>query len=137
MKRQYLIVQRFGRLTVLDDGIIKKGRRYYLCRCACDGKTLMVLGGSLACGETKSCGCLRIERLKGLTIHGAKSSNRTRKQKCIYTAWRNMHSRCFKPKGAHFKDYGGRGIQVYAQWCLDFRIFWRDMEATWFPGSLI
>src|SRR4030081_3666174 len=47
--------------------------------------------------------------------------------------------RCFNPKNANFKYYGGRAsgpIQGCAQWS-DFRLFWRDMEATWFPGASI
>ena len=61
------------------------------------------------------------------------------KQKCIYISWCCIKQRCFNPKNANFKYYGGRAsgpIQVCAQWS-DFRLFWRDMEATWFPGASI
>jgi hypothetical protein len=69
-------------------------------------------------------------------MHGATSCNRTLKQKAVYSSWENMHQRCFNPKGINFKDYGGRGIQVCAQWTF-FHLFWRDMEASWFPGASI
>ncbi len=34
-----------------------------------------------------------------------------------YTVWREMISRCTNPKNRQFKDYGGRGIRVAAEWC--------------------
>ena len=48
-----------------------------------------------------------------------------------------MRQRCFNPRGESFKDYGGRGIQVCAQWDTHFEIYHKDMETTWFPGASI
>jgi len=133
--------QTFGRLTVIDEGISRKDRVYYLCRCEC-GRTSRVSASALKGGRTKSCGCLRAyitaERIKQQnTTHGAKSSVRTNKQRCIYESWCSMKQRCFSPDATGFKHWGGRGIQISAQWSLDFKYFWRDMEATWFPGGTI
>ena len=55
--------QTFERLTVVkrveND---KDGNAQWLCKCCCDGKLLIVLGRSLRRGDTKSCGCLKIEK---------------------------------------------------------------------------
>jgi hypothetical protein len=51
--------QRFGRWTVLRP--VRRGRRTaWFCRCDC-GAELVVDGGSLASGASRSCGCLKRE----------------------------------------------------------------------------
>lgn len=55
---------RFGMLTVLER--VENGARRtlrYRCRCDC-GAEVVVFGCSLASGHTKSCGCLRRERMR-------------------------------------------------------------------------
>jgi len=55
--------KQFGRLKVIkrveND---KDGNTQWLCQCNCDGKEIIVLGSSLRKGNTKSCGCLKIEK---------------------------------------------------------------------------
>lgn len=58
------IGNRYGLLTVVDRGetyISPKGRRMarWLCKCDC-GKSIEVLGLALRRGDTKSCGCLKL-----------------------------------------------------------------------------
>lgn len=53
---------RFGRLVVLHLGKKTPKNTYWTCKCDC-GKTKDVWSASLRNGETKSCGCLRTERL--------------------------------------------------------------------------
>jgi len=57
--------QRFGKLTVLKrDYEHQKGRTaYWLCQCDC-GKQKVIDGANLRRGQTKSCGCINIERCK-------------------------------------------------------------------------
>jgi phosphotransferase system IIB component len=60
--------QKFDRLTVIkrgEDYITPSGKRNirWLCKCACDGKEVLVLGSSLKKGNTRSCGCLMIEKV--------------------------------------------------------------------------
>jgi len=51
--------QKFGRLTVLCDSGIRKGKRIIInCRCEC-GNFFQVRKGDLLSGKTGSCGCLR------------------------------------------------------------------------------
>ena len=57
--------QRFGRLIVLHRGEKVKHNETVKWYCKCDcGNCCWVDGPELRKGETKSCGCLRIERLK-------------------------------------------------------------------------
>ena len=83
--------KKFGRVTVLKlhGSIPRKGRgggeRTWLCRCEC-GNEFVVMGKSLRSGNTQSCGCLRLERLrdaimlpknqalKSLTVNAAKAN---------------------------------------------------------------
>lgn len=69
MKLKDLTGQRFGRLTVVErdgtyvspDGLTTTPK--WLCVCDC-GNTSTVIGRNLITGATRSCGCLRKERLK-------------------------------------------------------------------------
>jgi hypothetical protein len=50
--------QRYGRLTVIRED----GYPAYLCRCDC-GNLVRVVAHNLRGGNTKSCGCLKREKL--------------------------------------------------------------------------
>lgn len=59
-----MIGKRFGRLTVLSfagHNKYAKPQPVWLCRCDCGNETV-VSGNALRSGNTKSCGCLQIER---------------------------------------------------------------------------
>lgn len=61
VKSRALSGQRFGRWLVLNDYIkTKKGEIKWLCRCAC-GTERYVLERVLVRGDSRSCGCLRLE----------------------------------------------------------------------------
>lgn len=54
-----IIGQRFGKLIVVSyDSVIKGTGALWLCKCDCGGQ-VVVRGGSLKSGNTKSCGCYR------------------------------------------------------------------------------
>lgn len=60
--------QRFGRLVVVkraEDHVSISGKHYiqWLCKCDC-GNESIIIGDSLKCGSTKSCGCLLKEVAK-------------------------------------------------------------------------
>lgn len=44
-----------------------------------------------------------------------------------YYSWRSMKFRCYNNKYQGFKNYGGRGIEVCAEWLNSFENFYRDM----------
>lgn len=65
--RHHLVGQRFGRLEVLRFagskrvGKAKSARRFWLCRCDCDGNLVEIRTDQLTNGSAKSCGCLQRE----------------------------------------------------------------------------
>lgn len=109
--------QRFGRLTVVGRLPSKNKKTRWLCVCDCGQKTEAKTDHLLS-GHTKSCGCLRYERLKeSNTKHGNRRSR-------LYTIWEHMKQRCGNPQNKDFKYYGGRNIKVCAEWSDDFATFW-------------
>jgi len=98
--------QRFGDLVVLTYAgyYHKTSSILWLCQCDC-GERNVVRTSSLRHGKSKSCGCGMGWKLK----HGH-SDSRT------YSSYRAMMRRCYKPKTASYKHYGGRGICVCARW---------------------
>ena len=97
---------RYGRLTAQQvSGKTATHKLVWECRCDC-GKTAHVVAGSLATGNTVSCGCYLHERI---TKHGG--------WKCSsYNTWRAMMRRCYVPTDKDFKRYGAVGITVHAPW---------------------
>lgn len=116
--------QRFGRLVALKQVARgPDGRIRWLCRCDC-GTERITMAKSLRQRATRSCGCLLRERtVERCTIHGHSARSRTR----TYRSWREAKTRCFNPKAARFKLYGGRGITMCEEWKNDFTVFLRDM----------
>ena len=56
--------QQFGRLTVIEMVGLEPGRgAFYRCKCTC-GQEAIVNGCSLRSGNTRSCGCIRLETLE-------------------------------------------------------------------------
>lgn len=106
----YLAGQKFEKLLVLKRGANNKsGAATWDCLCDC-GSLINVRATDLRNGNTKSCGCLQIEKLiKRNTTHGL---SRTK----TYHAWVNMMDRCYNPKHKQYKDWGGRGITVCQHW---------------------
>jgi hypothetical protein len=109
-----LVGQRFGRLTVIERvENSPRGEPMWMCICDC-GNRRIVYGQNLRAGRVKSCGCLSRETA---TIHG---QNKTR----LHRIYVGMKQRCYNQKYHHYKDYGGRGITICAEWLDDFRVFY-------------
>jgi hypothetical protein len=80
--------------------------------------------GSLRSGNNVSCGCLRKQLNPVRTLlHG---HTRDLKKSREYQSWTAMKGRCFRPKDANYKYYGGRGITVCDRW-LKFEDFLVDV----------
>lgn len=44
-----------------------------------------------------------------------------------FSSWRSMLQRCYKRSFKHYRNYGGRGIEVCERWRLSFLAFLADM----------
>jgi hypothetical protein len=113
MRRKLTIAQgdRFGRWTVVgaQPECSPVGRWRWLCRCDC-GTERNVLGFVLNNGNSRSCGCLKVEVVTSrMTKHG----HTVRPE---YKSWRAMLSRCLDPSHRNYKNYGGRGVIVAPEW---------------------
>ena len=102
----------FGRWTVLADAQGVRGRRMFLCRCAC-GNESAVNGVALRNGRSKQCLACRPRR------HGMHDTR-------TYRSWESMQARCTNPKMIKYLYYGGRGIKVCERW-RSFSNFLADM----------
>lgn len=123
-----MIGRRFGKLTVIEQGPTyytpkRQSQLQWRCQCDCGGETV-VRGGQLRLGRVKSCGCLHIEALLARSVtHG---QSRGGKRTKAYSAWKNMHTRCYNPNHVDWHSYGGRGIAVAPQW-RSYEQFYADM----------
>src|SRR6516164_3884386 len=116
--------RRYGCLIVLYKSDIP---RKWICQCDCENK-ISAFADNLRSGNTRSCGCLRVEFAKrSFTRHGDTDSKE-------YYSWYNMQQRCYNPKNRSFKHYGGRGISVCERWNL-YENFLSDMGRR--PTGLI
>lgn len=111
---------RVGRLLVISYSESNDGRKAWVCQCDC-GVTIEVRGTNLRSGKTKSCGCLKAERMsEGIgKSHGMYG---TRENK----SWSTMIERCTNPNSKSYSDYGARGITVCDRW-MKFENFFADM----------
>jgi len=114
--------QRFGRLTAVSLLPRQEGqKRKWRGLCSCGG-TADIVGHQLRKGHTQSCGCIkREETIARNTKHGL-----CRVYPREYGAWKDMRARCRNPNNTDWKDYGGRGITICAEW-EDFAKFFADM----------
>lgn len=110
--------RRYGRLTVMyQNGFRYKpsGQRTVLWHCRCDcGVEKDIPASTLRNGHSMSCGCLNVELSSSrATVHGGcKQEN----LEDIYKIWRRMKNRCYQKSNNRYKDYGGRGIKICAEW---------------------
>lgn len=114
-----LIGHKFGRLTPLGLLGFRNSGGQWLCRCDC-GNFITVIVSKLLNGNTRSCKCLQYESQK-LTSRTHNTTN-TR----TYKIWAGMKARILNPKEPSYKNYGGRGLDIYKPW-LQFENFLKDM----------
>lgn len=124
-----LVDQRFNRLVVLGRDGSMHGHAAWRCRCDC-GTVKTVSGNQLTMGKTQSCGCLHDEGR--MPTHGHAGGGRTK----LYNTWKGLRQRCLNPRSAAFKNYGGRGIGVCAEW-ESFEVFRADMGEPPNPSATI
>lgn len=116
----------FGRLTIrrLPDKVTNAAT--CTCECTC-GVVLEVPVRSLRYSNTKSCGCLRAEKLsQRRLIHGATLLEKTDPIRRTFNVWVSMRARCDNPKNKRYHVYGARGVTYDPEWKA-FENFLRDM----------
>lgn len=118
--------QRFGRLVAVRYVDSVQNRRRWLCRCDC-GNEPIVYASSLSLGDTRSCGCLKLDRARewAPTLHALNVKTGYSRHP-TYQSWRAMKRRCSDPSHRDYAIYGGRGIQVCERW-QKFENFFADM----------
>lgn len=109
-----------GRLTVVRVEE-KRGKVYFWrCRCEC-GQEAVVSGVSLRNGNTKSCGCAKMEVLRHRNVtHGKTGTPEHR-------IWSGIKNRCSNQNDKCYKYYGGRGVRVCQRWQDSFENFLEDV----------
>jgi hypothetical protein len=112
----------FNRWTYLGQDRRANKRTFALFRCSC-GTERIVSKSSVIHGESKSCGCQRIDSAKRVhTTHGQSRAG----SGSAYASWESMMRRCYKQYASRYDLYGGRGIEVCERW-HKFENFLEDM----------
>lgn len=123
MPKMNLIGQKFTRLTVVEfAGQDSKQQSKFKCVCDC-GNQITILGILLKRGNSKSCGCLRVE--KGRKI-GLKSKLHGMVNTPTYRTWQCMKSRCYNKEETAYRWYGAKGVTICKKWHT-FKGFLEDM----------
>ena len=121
--------KRFDRLTVESYSHSNtNGRAVWKCVCDC-GETLFVKGNALLSGNTKSCGCLKTEKISSLKYSHGLCKTR------LYRIWCAMLTRCSNSEFTEFDRYGGRGIKVCDEW-QEFLPFYEWAMANGYADNL-
>lgn len=116
---------KFGRLTALK---IASSTRKWVWECICEcGNKIIVSGHNLRGGNTRSCGCLRVENAKRTIVVNGESTTHGMTKTPEYRSWIHMRERCYCSKDKDYKNYGGRGIKVCDRWLNSFENFFADM----------
>ena len=111
---------RFGQLKVLRREGSGNGQALWRCQCDC-GVICITAGSHLNRGNTKSCGCLRLNFSRMTkTTHGMSGTP-------LFRVWCGMRNRCHNENQPHYERYGGRGIYVCEEWRNSFAQFHADM----------
>lgn len=120
-----LVGKRFKRLVVLERHPERSslGKVQWVCRCDC-GNAVITYTGALTSGNTKSCGCWKLEvcSANGLArkTHGLTATPE-------YKAWQGLKDRCYNKDAPQYRNYGARGIRVCDRWLESFENFFADM----------
>lgn len=97
--------------------VTKEGRRLVaeaICKC---GVIKNYAYRFIVSGNTKSCGCVRREKMLVSKVTHALSKHP------LYSVYQDMKRRCYDKKDGSYKNYGGRGISVCDEWLNDIHAF--------------
>lgn len=137
MKKIIKTGEKFGRLTIVKEvePYVSPGgqsKRKVKCKCDCGGG-VSVAFNSLKVGKTKSCGCLRKEKMLTSFVTHGKSSTR------LYRIYAGIKKRCDNQNYQNYQSYhryGGRGIKMCEEWRNDFMSFYNWAMANGYASNL-
>ena len=119
--------RKFGRLTVIERAPNYGKSSVWFCRCDC-GEEKIARSGHLRSGATTSCGCYRREvtgeRTAKANLKHGHAAHVAGGATSEYMTWQAAKGRCFNPKDKDYKNYGGRGITMCAEWRDNFAAFY-------------
>ena len=121
--------KKFNRLTVLERAENQNNKIMWKCRCDC-GNIVNVFSSNLLCNRTKSCGCLKDEKLI------QRSTKHNQRHTKLYEIWKSMKQRCLNPNNRGYKNYGGRGITICDEWIHDFQSFYEWSKKNGYNSNL-
>jgi len=115
---------RFGRLLVRELDRTRPPTCWW-CQCDC-GTVISCRTGNLRKGTSRSCGCLARESARSVGQRNRKHGD-AQARRPEYIAWGSLKARCTNPNTRGYRNYGGRGITVSAEWMNSYEAFLRDM----------
>lgn len=112
---------KFGRLQAIKKSVKQSGyRALWDCKCDC-GRDFVANRSALTSGNTKSCGCLKIDQLtQRNTKHGKARSSE-------YNLWTRIKRVCTRPQSNRYVYYGARDIKMCERWHQSFQDFLSDI----------
>lgn len=123
--------QRFGRLTAIQPTQQRvRGAVIWQFKCDCGTIIERLFASVQANSRAGKTPCCKVCQAQIHTTHG-------RSKHPLYKVRQGILDRCYNPKNAQWKDYGGRGITVCNRWRESFENFWEDIGATYQPGLTI
>lgn len=127
---KYGLLTVIGHFFMIPDKLFRKA--HVVCECQC-GKICVVACVLLRSGNTKSCGCWKLNGPKQFNAtHGFSRVNKTHP---LYYKWLSMKARCYNPNVERYGKYGARGIRVCDEWLNDPVKFIRwAIGNGWKPG---
>lgn len=116
--------ERYCKLLVLSEApatLSSRGWkvRNWLCVCDC-GKTTTVQANNLLSGNTKSCGCHKVEVGR---IQGAATKTHGHTNTPEHRIWLNLKYRCTAPNAPNRRYYSDQGVKVDEHWMRSFESF--------------
>lgn len=123
-EKKDLRFKRFEQLIAICDSHkrTKNGDVIWLTVCDC-GNYHFVPCCELLRGNTRSCGCLSIDKLKERNKDNLYAYKHGGKHLRLYRTWQNMKNRCYNKNIKFYKNYGGRGIIICDEWKNSFMEF--------------
>jgi hypothetical protein len=120
-----LVGKVFNRLTVV--GYLEKGkhnRHFWKCSCTCGGEIVLHTARLTAKSvTTKSCGCLRKEKL--LSVRFDPTTHNLHDTK-LYGVYQSMKQRCTNKNSQRYEYYGAKGVKVLWEDVEDFVVWAYD-----------